>query len=66
LQYVLCLQKQHTELTPLTYCLSPCVHAAAAAAAAAGNNESQQLECIFKLMGAPSEQNWPGVSQLEL
>eukprot|EP00882_Tetradesmus_deserticola_P033893 GHRQ01038751.1.p1 GENE.GHRQ01038751.1~~GHRQ01038751.1.p1 ORF type:complete len:350 (+),score=162.66 GHRQ01038751.1:859-1908(+) len=30
-----------------------------------GNNESQQLECIFKLMGAPSEQNWPGVSSLE-
>jgi hypothetical protein len=40
----------------------PCVPAATAA----GNNESQQLECIFKLMGAPSEQNWPGVSQLEL
>jgi hypothetical protein len=38
----------------------------AAAAAAAGNNESQQLDCIFKLMGAPSEQNWPGVSNLEL
>ncbi|WIA40855.1 hypothetical protein OEZ86_004522 [Tetradesmus obliquus] len=30
-----------------------------------GNNESQQLDCIFKLMGAPSEQNWPGVSGLE-
>jgi hypothetical protein len=41
--------------------LRVCLHGGAA-----GNNESQQLECIFKLMGAPSEQNWPGVSQLEL
>jgi hypothetical protein len=38
----------------------------AAAAAAAGNNEAQQLDCIFKLMGAPSEQNWPGVESTEL
>ncbi|KAF8062780.1 CDKC-1 [Scenedesmus sp. PABB004] len=30
-----------------------------------GNNEQQQLDWIFKLMGAPSEQNWPGVSELE-
>lgn len=34
--------------------------------ASTGNNEQQQLDYIFKLMGAPSEENWPGVSGLEL
>jgi hypothetical protein len=34
--------------------------------ARAGNNEAAQLEAIFKMMGLPNEQTWPGVSQLSL
>lgn len=30
----------------------------------AGSNESEQLDLIFRVFGTPSEQEWPGVTQL--
>lgn len=29
-----------------------------------GNSEMQQLQLIFRLLGTPTEQSWPGVSKL--
>jgi hypothetical protein len=31
----------------------------------AGSNEINQLDCILKMMGAPTEKTWPGVSKLK-
>jgi hypothetical protein len=31
-----------------------------------GNNEMEQLKKIFNIMGRPSEETWPEVTQLSL
>lgn len=41
-------------------------HTCVVAVPPAGNNEAAQLDHIFKLMGRPSEETWPEVTQLSL